>query len=316
VSSGLLPHPVSSIKQAQLMDISSSLLKQEAGSKNGHRLPPRFSIIIPTLNSAEKLSAAIESVLNQTYSNFEIWITDGRSSDGTIDIIKSFAESDARIKWISEKDDGIYDAMNRAVTRSSAEWLFFLGSDDSLHGRNVLSDVNKTITEQKHTRIIYGNVQLVTQKKTTVFTSIEGGPADLSQLVEKNICHQAIFYHKNVFSKVGLYNTKYRVFADWDLNLRCFKTQPSSYINRTISNFNTNGFSSKNVDRAFQADLVNNMLFSYPYSYREKFFLSRKKHLARILFREIKGLRVGRAFRVLKTILYHTVNSGQQLNFF
>jgi glycosyltransferase involved in cell wall biosynthesis len=294
------------------MNIRSSLLVQPHGSKNEQKSHPKFSIIIPTLNSAKCLSAAIQSVLHQDFQNFEIQILDGRSTDATIDIIKSYGENDPRIKWKSEKDHGIFDAMNKAVALSKGDWLFFLGSDDSLHGNHVLSDINKMIAEQKDARIIYGDVQLVTHKKTATYTSIEGEKVDPVRLIEKNICHQAIFYHKSVFRKVGLYNTKYRVFADWDFNLRCFNTQPSAYINRVISNFNTSGFSSMNIDRAFQADLVSNMLFIYPYSFREKFFFNRKKYLVKMLFKEARLLRAARAFRALKAIIYHVFNSNSE----
>ena len=91
---------------------------------------PKISIITPTLNAAETLEACILSVKNQTYLNKEHLIIDGQSTDGTLHILKKHAENYPQLKWITENDDGIYDAMNKGIDLSSGDWLYFMGSDD------------------------------------------------------------------------------------------------------------------------------------------------------------------------------------------
>ena len=89
---------------------------------------PLFSIIIPTFNAAKTLSASLESVINQSCQQFELLIVDGISTDDTLSVVKKYAALSANIKWVSEKDNGIYDAMNKSIKMAKGEWLFFLGS--------------------------------------------------------------------------------------------------------------------------------------------------------------------------------------------
>src|SRR5688572_23331397 len=100
---------------------------------------PMFSIIIPTLNSEAHIRRSLESVLHQSFPNFEILIVDGLSVDQTLSIVQQ--ENDARITTYSEKDHGIYDAMNKGITLAKGKWLYFLGSDDVLYDNNVFQDV-------------------------------------------------------------------------------------------------------------------------------------------------------------------------------
>src|SRR5215216_6167566 len=118
---------------------------------------PLLSIIIPTYNSEKTLSCCLQSVLNQTFKDFEILIIDGLSSDNTINVIKGYNNS--KIRVYSEKDKGIYDAMNKGIEKSAGEWLYFLGSDDQFFNEYVLEAIfqgNKDIL--KHSDYVYGNV--------------------------------------------------------------------------------------------------------------------------------------------------------------
>jgi len=213
---------------------------------------PFFSIIIPTYNSGETIIQTIESILIQSFENFEILIIDGLSSDDTLDKIRLFQHSSVResvIKILSEPDKGVYDAMNKGIGLSSGEWIFFLGSDDIIFDERVLEDIHTFISIDS-VDFLYGNVKLLSNKV------ICGEEFDIIKLhTNKNICHQAIFYKKIIFDKLGKYNLNYKVVADWEFNIRCFRHPDLiiKYIDRNISVYNDiDGLSSKaHADRFY-----------------------------------------------------------------
>jgi len=97
---------------------------------------PFFSIIIPTYNSSATISVALNSIIKQSYQNFEVIIVDGLSNDNTISIISQF--QDDRIKIFSEKDKGVYDAMNKGINYANGKWIYFMGSDDYFYDNTIL----------------------------------------------------------------------------------------------------------------------------------------------------------------------------------
>lgn len=210
-----------------------------------------FSIIIPTYNSSKTLERCLKSILNQTFNDFEILVIDGLSLDNTIKIANSFV--DERIKVFSEKDNGIYDAMNKGIEKANGEWLYFLGSDDTLYDADTLGDINLYLSSDL-IDIIYGNVIFKSSNKKYL------GEFNLEKLLleRRNICHQAVFYNKSVFKKIGNYNLKYEVLADYDLNIRAFLYENLiiKHTDRIIATYNDQGISSKNVDVIFRKDLI------------------------------------------------------------
>jgi glycosyltransferase involved in cell wall biosynthesis len=210
---------------------------------------PFFSIIIPTYNSGSFIRECLDSITNQDFKDFEVIIQDGCSSDGTLEIIKQVqAENpDVRINLISEKDDGVYEAMNKAIRRSKGDWLYFLGSDDRLYERSTLK---KIYSRSPTADVVYGNVKMIHSGHVYNGSFILG-----KVLFEGNICHQAMFYQRTVFDQVGLYNTAYKVYADYDLNIRCFlnKGIRFQYVNQVIARYDENdGLTGRNTpDLAF-----------------------------------------------------------------
>lgn len=207
---------------------------------------PLISIIIPTYNSEKTISESIKSILEQSFDNYEILIMDGISGDNTLNIVKEF--NDPRIKIFSEKDSGVYDAMNKGIEKAEGKWLYFLGSDDTLYDKETLKDIEPFLGNHD---LVYGDAYFTFSK------TFYGEEKSISSLIKgKNICHQAIFYQKDIFKKVGFYNLKYPIWADLDFNIRCF-INPSIktyYIKKTIANYNDlNGISSE-ADQTFIED--------------------------------------------------------------
>ncbi len=211
-------------------------------------IPPRpfISIIIPTYNSETTLARALSSIYDQTFRDVEVLIIDSLSTDSTLAIAKEFKDRLELIKIYSERDEGIYDAMNKGIKLAKGNWLYFMGSDDMLFENDTLKKIEINL-RKTDARIIYGNVF------STRFNGIYDGEFNCSKLAKKNICHQAIFFHTSIFKKIGIFNLKYKAHADWDHNIRCFCSAKvkNKFVNITVANYADGGFSSVHGDPIF-----------------------------------------------------------------
>jgi glycosyltransferase involved in cell wall biosynthesis len=214
-----------------------------------------LSVIIPTYNSDKTLERCLNSLISQTYKDFQICIIDGDSSDQTIAIASDFRYHFSNIIIVSEKDSGTYDAMNKGINIAQGDWLYFLGSDDEIFDENVFADIFKN-TYEKTNEIIYGNVIINGDTVWAKDGEIYNGQFDIDRLLTRNICHQSIFYRKRLFKKLGNYNLRYPICADWELNLRFFSVTESKYLDRIIAKFYGGGISSQPVIDPIGKDLT------------------------------------------------------------
>ena len=205
-----------------------------------------FSIIVPTLNVAATLDACLDSIARQTFSEFELVLIDGGSTDGTLDIANSFApELGGRLFIHCGTDQGAYDAMNRGVGLAAGAWLLFLGGDDTLYEADTLARVAAFIAEHEPSDLVYGDALMRSS------SSRYAGAFDLDRLLfEQNICHQSIFYRRELFDSIGPYNLRYRIWADWDFNIRCFSNPAlvSRYMDIVVARYNDMSGISMRVD--------------------------------------------------------------------
>ncbi|MFC3198577.1 glycosyltransferase family 2 protein [Parapedobacter deserti] len=234
---------------------------------------PLLSVIIPTYRSAKTIHACINSVLEQTFEDFEMIIQDGVSPDKTIEIVRAF--NDNRIKVFSEKDNGVYDAMNRAIVRASGKWLYFLGSDDTLYERSTFVSLS-TILKKTKADLVYGNVMMSGDSHWVKDGAIYRGETNLASLFEQNISHQAIVYRKKIFDDGLRFNLDYPICADFDLNLRCFACYQVAYTPLIIATFATGGMSTQHVDQRFEREKWENILYYYGGKLRQPEFLRYK----------------------------------------
>ncbi len=206
--------------------------------------PITFSIIIPAFNCGGFIKTAISSVLEQTYGHFEILVIDGLSTDETLPNVDSF--QDSRIKVFSEKDNGIYDAMNKGISLANGEWLYFLGSDDRLYDKHVLENMAATI-QQQAPDALYGNVF------SEGLGSKYDGAFDAEKILHKNISHQALFLKRSLVHALGFFDTSYKACADWEYNFRWFfKTGIKKiYTDIIVAHFGYEGVSSTFRDDYF-----------------------------------------------------------------
>jgi glycosyltransferase involved in cell wall biosynthesis len=220
---------------------------------------PFFSIIIPTFNSGKTLCACLESVLSQSFQNFEILVMDGLSTDETVSIVKKYEAANPNVTWFSEKDKGIYDAMNKGIQLAKGEWIYFLGSDDLLHNEEVLQQVY-SIDKSKY-QVVYGNAKIIGETPWAKEGHLYDGEFDLHKLLKKNICQQAMFYHKSCFTDAtSPFNVDYEICADWDFNFRCWARKEFLFINITIVDFYGGGASTqRNANKRFYDNFDKNI---------------------------------------------------------
>ena len=209
----------------------------------------KVSVIIPTYNSQETIAESLESIINQSNKDYEICIVDGNSTDNTINIIQDYCRRFKCIKFLTEKDKGPYDAMNKGIDMSSGEWLLFLGSNDLIHDNNTFQKIfNTSIPEE--IGLLYGNVLILDDIPGLAKAGqIYDGEFNIDKLLRKNICHQSILYKRCLFEKLGKYNLKYPICSDWDMNMRFFSKTKVYYLDLTVACFSGGGLSSTKAIR-------------------------------------------------------------------
>lgn len=222
---------------------------------------PKLSVIIPTFNSAASIETCLRSIAGQTFTSYEVIVQDGVSSDDTVERIRRFeaAIPKGALRLFIEKDRGIYDAMNRGVRRAAGEWLYFLGSDDEFYDRDVLRTIFAG-NDLTGCDVVYGNVRFVGQADWARDNPIYDGVFDFEKLLNKNLCHQAIFYRAKFFKKIGKYNTDYALYADWDFNMRCWTKTEFKHIDLIVANFSADGLSGTGRDERFRKEVAANVL--------------------------------------------------------
>lgn len=173
----------------------------------------KLSIITINRNNCDGLRKTIESVINQTFNDFEYIVIDGASSDGSLDIIKEY--SNKITSWLSEPDSGIYNAMNKGIIRSIGEYCLFLNSGDWLFNKNVLKDAfNIKFTED----IIYGEEIIEDNGVYKINKFLLPEYVTFNSFLDSTLPHQCTFIKRNLFNVIGLYNEKNKIVSDWEWN--------------------------------------------------------------------------------------------------
>jgi glycosyltransferase involved in cell wall biosynthesis len=221
-------------------------LRTQGYFKQSQEGKPLITVVTVVFNGEKFLEETILSVINQTYDNVEYIIIDGGSTDGTLDIIKKYEH--AIDYWVSEKDKGIYDAMNKGLDLATGEWINFMNADDYFIDLNVLDSIAFNGTD-----LIYGNIIL---KDNEYFTR-SGSMVNIDTLLYKNICHhQASFTRKKAFKAVGRFDDSLKIAADYDFFVRCFfKHVNESYVNQDIAVMRMDGLSTMQFNQSLSEKL-------------------------------------------------------------
>lgn len=206
----------------------------------------KISVITVTFNSATTVRDTIESVLKQDYKNYEYLVIDGGSKDNTIDIIKEYEPKfGGRMRWISEKDKGMYDGINKGIRMATGDVVGIINSDDFYHRTDIFSIISKSFEENPGVQAIYGDVRFVK-------------PDNLDKTVRYYSCkhwrpwrfrfgfmpaHPTFFTYKENFEKYGYYQYDYHIAADYELLIRHLYTNkvPAKYVPVDFMKMRTGG---------------------------------------------------------------------------
>lgn len=222
---------------------------------------PQFSILVVCLNPGEKLKNTLDSIRRQTFTDYEIVIKDGGSTDGSLTDMKAELEKgtsfpqtgEKNIRLIEKKDAGIYDAMNQAVADARGKYVYFLNCGDLFYDENVLAVMNELMQENPSAHgIYYGNIyERLTGQKVTSNPRIDAFAC------YRNVpCHQACFYDRELLL-AHPFRTEYRVRADYEQFLWCFFTKQYMedvffyYSDTMIADYEGGGFSETKKNRKF-----------------------------------------------------------------
>ena len=189
---------------------------------NFQHLHPKFSIITVTYNAGKVLEDTIQSVITQTYKNVEYIIVDGKSTDGTMDIVNGYREHIHTI--VSEPDKGLYDAMNKGIDLATGDYLCFLNAGDELHEDDTLQLIVHSLNGEKELPdVIYGETAIVDEEGHFLRMRRLSTPEHLTWKSFQHgmlVCHQAFMPRRDLAVK---YNLKYRFSADFDWCIRIMK---------------------------------------------------------------------------------------------
>jgi glycosyltransferase involved in cell wall biosynthesis len=200
---------------------------------------PLVTVITVVFNGAEHLEETILSVLNQIYDNVEYIIVDGGSTDGTLDIVRKYEH--AIDYWVSEKDAGIYDAMNKGVCLATGNLIGIINADDWYEEKTIEISVKESSENQGS--IIHGVLRYYSNNQY-LFSRI-GRSNPEANLKAMTVSHPTMFVPVSCYKKIGIFNLSYRTIADWDFVIRCNLACISFYwINYEFSNFRLGGASS------------------------------------------------------------------------
>lgn len=207
----------------------------------------KISIVTPNFNSGMRLKETCASVAAQKV-DYEHLIMDSVSTDGSLELARELAAADARIKLFSEKDKGIFDGFNKGVAKATGDYIYFLGAGDVLLP-GCLTEVSRYFSGNKR-EYLYGDCMMNGRRYDGKFTK--------RMLVERNICHQGVFYGREVFDVCGSFDQSYFVVADHVHNMICFGSRKikKKYIPVVVAVYEGGGNSEQRKDSFIQDRLM------------------------------------------------------------
>ncbi len=216
----------------------------------------KISIVTATYNSAKTLCDTIKSVLGQTYSNIEYIVVDGASTDDTLSIIKRYEPLfNGRMKWISEKDNGIYDAMNKGIKMATGDVVGTLNSDDFFTSDHVIESIAGAFCDSS-IDAVYGDIHFIR----------DGAPAKCVRYYSSKPfhprwlrfgfmpAHPSFYCRKSIYQKAGFYKVDYKIGSDYEMMVRLFLVHhiKASYLPIDFVTMRTGGASTQGVKSRLQ----------------------------------------------------------------
>lgn len=259
-----------------------------------------ISIVTINYNNCDGLRKTIDSVVAQTFKDFEWIVIDGGSTDGSKELIEQFADHFAY--WVSEPDKGIYNAMNKGIKVAKGKYLQFLNSGDWLVDENVVKDFSEASFEAD---IVGGGIRLIYEDYNKDVMSPKHVSFDF--FIHGTLCHQSAFIKKSLFDKCGGYNENYRIVSDRDFFMRSIVVFSASYnsFNRIVACFPVNGISANPMyDKEREEDVRKSFLCIMPECVYDAYLgLDKEVKELREIKKEYEFLKNGKFGFLLKLIL-------------
>ena len=216
----------------------------------------KISIITATYNSAQTLGQTIESVIRQTYPDIEYIVVDGASTDGTQQIVQRYeSQLRGKMKWLSEKDGGIYDAMNKGIQMATGDIVGILNSDDYFTSDDIIERAADAFND-KNIDAVYGDIHFIRDgqpdKCIRYYSSKRFSPVWLRFGFMP--AHPSFYCRRKIFKKAGLYKTDYQIGSDYEMMVRLFMKHhiKARYLPIDFVTMRTGGASTRNVRSRLQ----------------------------------------------------------------
>ena len=214
------------------------------------------SIITINRNNATGLEKTMQSVFSQTCRNFEYIIVDGASTDTSVQVIQRFAHLFGdRLKWVSESDSGIYNAMNKGLKMASGQYVEFLNSGDCLASNDVIEKIIRSLDNNGFPSILYGNMIKISEDGKHIHNKgIAGQNVSFLSFYKGTINHPAAFIRKDLFEKYGKYDENLKIVSDWKWFLQAIALGGENpvYADIDVAVFDMNGISESNRELAIK----------------------------------------------------------------
>lgn len=266
--------------------MAKSLISVEGGkrlkenTKISDESIPLVTIITATFNASSHLPKTIQSMRELTYKNVEWIVIDGGSTDQTIELIRK--NEDVIDYWMSEPDDGIYDAWNKGVATATGEWIAFLGAGDTYYPESMTAYINVIRACNIMPNFICSRVQTVDECDHIL--RVWGDPFQLEQHIKyMTIAHVGALHHKSLFKTNGQFDTTFKCSADYDFFVRCGKNVNSLYLKQVTARMLSGGVSS-GYQGIYETYLIQKKIKSATIA-RIRYFIACAKFFVRPLIR-------------------------------
>lgn len=226
----------------------------------------RLSIITINRNNAAGLEKTMRSVASQTFKEFEYIVIDGASTDGSVEVIKKLEPEFAHLKWVSEPDSGIYNAMNKGIRMASGDYIQILNSADCLAAPDVMEKMLASLEKAGFPAILYGNmIKCFPDGRKMVDKCFAGQEITMLGMFSGTLNHDPAYIRRDLFEKYGYYDESLKIVSDWKWYLQAIILggEKPQYVDMDVTLFDMTGISetNKELDKAERKQVLD-QLFS------------------------------------------------------
>jgi glycosyltransferase involved in cell wall biosynthesis len=206
----------------------------------------RLTVITINRNNALGLEKTLQSVASQTFQEFEYVVVDGNSTDGSVEVIKKYESQFAHLKWVSEPDTGIYNAMNKGVRMATGEYVQILNSADCLAAPDVMERMLAALRITGNPSILYGNmIKCYPDGRRMIDKCFAGQEITMLGMYTGTLNHDPVYIHRDLFEKYGYYDESLKICSDWKWFLQAIVLgdEKPQYVDMDVTLFDMTGIS-------------------------------------------------------------------------